>query len=315
MRNTSRGARLLALAGALLVFGTAACQGPTQVAEDDVRGPSTGLPPDTAIEADTVNVVTVGDIVCAADMAGTDTACQRSATADLASSLEPDAVVALGDLQYDEGQFDEFQRSWAPSWGRFDDIIAPVPGNHEYGTEAAGGYQRYFDTGPYYVREIGAWRFYLLDSNCDQIDCAQEATWLADDLAANPSACAAVAMHHPRWSSSAEHGSQEQVDGLWAAAVDGGVDLSLAGHDHDYERFAPIDAAGNVTGTDQGTTHFVVGTGGRSLYEIGDPQPGSEFAAGDSFGVLVLTLGPESFDWRFLDVSGEVLDKGQRACS
>ena len=99
MRNTSRGARLLALAGALLVFGTAACQGPTQVAEDDVRGPSTGLPPDTAIEADTVNVVTVGDIVCESDMAVTDTECQQSATADLASSLEPDAVVALGDLQ------------------------------------------------------------------------------------------------------------------------------------------------------------------------------------------------------------------------
>ncbi len=256
----------------------------------------------------------MGDIVCQSDGEPTETECQQLATADLASSLEPDAVVALGDLQYEVGQLEEFERSWAPSWGRFDDIIAPVPGNHEYQTEGAAGYLSYFGTGPYYVREIGAWRFYLLDSNCDQIDCDEEAQWLADDLAAHPTACAAIAMHHPRWSSSAEHGPQEQVDALWAAAVEGGVDLSLAGHDHTYERFAPIDADGSVTALEDGIVHFVVGTGGRSQYEIGERQPGSEAAVDGVFGVLDLTLRPAAFEWRFVDTDGEVRDKGGLDC-
>ena len=295
-------------------FTLSACASPAEVPQRDIRGPETGLSPTTAGAAATVEVVAVGDIVCQSNGEVTETECQQQATADLASTLEPDAVVALGDLQYESGQLEQFQRSWAPSWGRFDDIMAPVPGNHEYQTEGAADYLSYFDTGPYYVREIGAWRFYLLDSNCDQVDCEEEARWLTDDLAANPSTCTAIAMHHPRWSSSVEHGSQEQVDGLWAAAVDGGVDLSLAGHDHDYERFAPIDAAGNVTGPEDGTTHFVVGTGGRSQYEIGDPQPGSQFAADGVFGVLDLTLRPAAFEWRFVDIDGEVLDKGGLDC-
>ena len=291
-----------------------ACGSPTEVPERDVRGPEAGLSPTTAAADETVNVVTVGDIVCQPDVEVTETECQQQATAELASSLEPDAVVALGDLQYESGLLEEYERSWAPSWGRFDDIIAPVPGNHEYQTEGAADYRSYFDTGPYYVREIGAWRFYLLDSNCDQIDCAEEAQWLADDLAANPSTCAAIAMHHPRWSSSDHHGSQEQVDGLWAAAAEGGVDLSLAGHDHDYERFAPIDATGDVVGPEAGITHFVVGTGGRSQYEIGDLQPGSQFAADGVFGVLDLLLRPAAFEWRFVDIDGKVLDKGGLDC-
>ncbi|WP_460811608.1 metallophosphoesterase family protein [Nocardioides salsibiostraticola] len=301
----------LLVAVALTVAG---CSTPADTPTDEIRGPEAGLPSTTAGPEATVDVVAVGDIVCSSDLEVTDTECQQQATADLASSLDPDAVVALGDLQYTEGLYDEFLKSWAPSWGQFDDIIAPVPGNHEYETEGAAGYARYFDTGPYYVREIGAWRFYLLDSNCDQIDCDEEARWLADDLAANPTTCTAIAMHHPRWSSGVEHGSQEQVDGLWRAAVEGGVDLSLAAHEHDYERFAPIDADGNVTDPESGTTHFVVGTGGRSQYSIGDLQPGSEFAADQVFGVLDLKLRPDAFEWRFLDVDGEVLDKGGLDC-
>lgn len=299
----------------VIALATSGCGAPAEVSERDVRGPETGVPPITSGPDTTVEVVTVGDIVCASDMQVTDTECQQQATADLASSLDPDAVVALGDLQYESGELEEFERNWAPGWGRFDDIIAPVPGNHEYQTDGADGYLRYFQTGPYYVREIGAWRFYLLDSNCDQVDCAQEAAWLTSDLAANPTSCAAIAMHHPRWSSSVEHGSQEQVDPLWSAAVEGGVDLSLAGHDHDYERFAPIDAAGNVTDSGSGTTHFVVGTGGRSLYEIGDPEMGSQFAIDEAFGVLELSLAPTSFDWRFVDVDGQTLDAGAQECS
>lgn len=68
------------------------------------------------------------------------------------------------------------------------------------------------------------------------------------------------------------------------------------------------------TGSAAGTTHFVVGTGGRSQYEIGQPQPGSQFSADGVFGVLDLTLRPAAFEWRFVDVDGETLDKGGLDC-
>ncbi len=312
----SRYPRNAATAGALLIALTlTACGSPAEVPADEISGPATGLPASTAPADATVDVAAVGDIVCPSDGEVNDTNCQHQATLDLTESLAPDAVVALGDLQYHSGDYEEFQRSWAPTWGRFDDILAPVPGNHEYDTEGAEGYYRYFDTGPYYVDEIGAWRFYLLNSNCDDVDCDEEAAWLADDLAAHPTQCAAIAMHHPRWSSGAEHGSQPQVDGLWRAAVEGGVDLSLAGHEHDYERFASLDAGGDRVDDGAGLTHFVVGTGGRSVYEVGEPLPGSDFAADGIFGVLDLTLSPTAFEWSFVDVDGEVLDTGTRDCS
>ncbi len=317
MRSPRRVGSLVRHAAAVAVVAgvVAACQTPAEVPPDEVRGPSATSSSNAVDPGRTARVVAVGDVVCEPDMPVTDEECQYAATADLTSSLEPEVVVALGDLQYETGDIEDFKNGWATSWGRFDDIVTPVPGNHEYGTDAASGYTRYFDTGPYYERDIGAWRFYLLDSNCDHIDCEQEASWLSEDLASHPGTCTAVAMHHPRWSSSTGHGSQEQVDGLWTAAVDGGVDLSLSAHDHDYERFAPLDAAGDPADTGPAATHFVVGTGGRSHYKIGDLVTGSEFTADDVFGVLELTLDPEAFGWRFVDTDGDVLDEGDRACT
>ena len=182
--TSTRHARPLRRAALILSLATtvSACSPPAEVAPGDVRGPTAGLSSDVGTPQSRVTLVAVGDIVCAADMEVTDTECQQQATADLVDRRGPDAVVALGDLQYQTGQYDEFRRSWAPGWGQFDDIVAPVPGNHEYETEGAAGYLRYFNTGPYSARDIGAWRFYLLDSNCDQIDCEQQAAWLAADL-------------------------------------------------------------------------------------------------------------------------------------
>ena len=66
--------------------------------------------------------------------------------------------------------------------------------------------------------------------------------------------------------------------------------MVLAGHDHDYERFAPLDPEGRPD-AERGVRSFVVGTGGRSFYPFPRQLPGSEVRMGESFGVLVLTLG------------------------
>ncbi len=257
----------------------------------------------------------MGDVACAPGEPTTEVTCQQEATADLTSRLDPAAVIGLGDLQYDAGALDAYRQSWAQSWGRFDDLIAPVPGNHEYGTAQAGGFEDYFGQEAWSVRDIGAWRVYLLDSTCELIACDDEATWLREDLAAHPDTCTAIAMHYPRVSSG-QHGPNPGIAPLWAAAVEGGVDVALSGHDHDYERFSRLDTNGEPTDGATGIRQFVIGTGGKSLYPMrATAAPGSQFHQNTAFGVLDLTLSSTGYAWRFVDTADQVLDSGSDTCA
>ena len=85
-----------------------------------------------------VVVVAAGDISLAEPSEG------ARETAELVESLHPDAVLALGDLQYDDGALERFERVYGPTWGRFKDKTYPAPGNHEYKTPGASGYFTYF---------------------------------------------------------------------------------------------------------------------------------------------------------------------------
>jgi len=93
------------------------------------------------------------------------------------------------------------------------------------------------------------------------------------------------------------------MDPIWDTLYDAGVELVVAGHDHDYERFAPLNAGGNVSA--RGITSFVVGTGGREFYEFGPPVNGSRVRKTNTWGVLRLTLAPDGWSSRFLAVAGD----------
>ena len=80
-----------------------------------------------------VTVVAAGDIACAPGTRVTRRQCQQVATSSLALRQHPDAVLPLGDNQYEAGSIAEYRASYAASWGRLDAIAHPVPGNHEYG--------------------------------------------------------------------------------------------------------------------------------------------------------------------------------------
>ncbi len=63
-----------------------------------------------------------------------------------------------------------------------------------------------------------------------------------------------------------------------------------------------------------GITSFVVGTGGRSHYDLVERQPGSEFFDSETFGVLDLRLDDGSYAWKFLGTNGSELDAGSAQC-
>ena len=235
----------------------------------------------------------------------------------------PAAVAALGDAAYDNGTPAEFARCYDPAWGRHKARTRPAPGNHEYGTRGAAGYFGYF--GPaagepgkgYYSYDLGAWHVVVLNSNCRQVGgCgpgSPQEQWLRADLAAHPAACTAAYMHHPRFSSG-QHGSERELQALWQALYDAGADVVLAGHDHTYERFAPLDAQGRLDPA-RGIRQFVAGTGGRSHYRFAAAQPNSEVRHSGTYGVLKLTLHPTSYAWQFVPVPGGTFtDSGSAPC-
>lgn len=262
-------------------------------------------------------MVAVGDIACAPGSRRTRTRCRHADTARLTRRLAPDAVIGLGDLQYATGSLRAFRRSFARSWGALRDITHPVPGNHEYLTRRAAGYYRYFrhrqpGRPGWYAVDLGRWRAYLLNSNCTEVDCEQQASWLRSDLADHPRACSLIATHHPRYSSGTEHGSDAGLGQFFRIAFRHRVELFLSGHDHDYERFRPQDHAGREA--DRGVVQIVSGTGGKSLYRLGKRPATSVHAEDGRFGVLHLTLRPRSYDLAFKTTDGKTPDSASRRC-
>lgn len=101
---------------------------------------------------------------------------------------------------------------------------------------------------------------------------------------------------------------------FWQALHDYGADVVLGGHDHDYERFALQDPAGQ-TDTGRGIREFVVDTGGKSHYPIGTPIANSEVRNDDASGVLKLTLHAASYDWEFVpEADKSFTDSGRASC-
>ena len=53
---------------------------------------------------------------------------------------------------------------------------------------------------------------------------------------------------------------------IWALMAQDGVSIVLNGHDHDYQRWVPLDGNGNPSAT--GITEFVAGGAGHGLQTI-----------------------------------------------
>lgn len=276
-----------------------------------------------------VRIAAAGDIACSPDSdpnfdqgAGTVNHCQEEATSSLILSKKVDAVLALGDLQYSTGRLAAFEKSYDKSWGRFKALTHPAIGNHDYKQSRGAGYYSYFGAAAgnrnkgYYSYDLGNWHLIALNSNCDEVGgCdkhSPQIQWLVKDLKNHPSKCTLAYWHHPRFSSG-QHGSNGAYQDFWDALYKANADVVLVGHDHDYERFAPQTPEGDAD-TTLGIQEFVVGTGGESHYQVGEPRANSEKIIPDTFGALFLTLHDNSYDWQFDSAAGDTLDSGRADC-
>jgi hypothetical protein len=234
-------------------------------------------------------------------------------TAELVESV-PGTVFTVGDNAYMDGSSSDYSDCYDPTWGRFKDRTKPVPGNHEYHQPEAAPYFEYFDNIPsYYVYDLGSWRIYALNSEIDVSEDSPQLKWLQVDLATNPRKCVLAYWHEPRWSSGTTHGNSAGKKWLWQTFYEAGAELVLNGHEHNYERFMPMDAEGQADPL--GLREIVVGTGGGPLYPFGTPLPTSEVRNESTYGVLKLTLHADSYDWEFIPVAGSTFtDSGSTPC-
>ncbi|MSO95577.1 MAG: alkaline phosphatase [Thermoleophilia bacterium] len=230
-------------------------------------------------------------------------------TAALVNTL-PGPIAVLGDIAYESGTREELSRCFLPPWGRFLPRIRAALGNREYVADGAAAAIDLFKlpANGWYSYSIGAWHVIVLNSNCWKIGGCERGSpqwrWLQADLAAHHNRCTLAYWHHPRFSSGF-HGSDTAYAPFWELLARAKADVVLQGHDHHYERFAPL----------RSIRSFVVGTGGKSHYPTLLPRPGSVVRNSDTYGVLRLTLRPTAYDWKFLPVSdGSFSDAGTARC-
>jgi hypothetical protein len=291
-----------------------------------------------------------GDISCGSNSAGA--SCHQAQTANVLASISGlNAVLPLGDVQYECGELSNFNSFYNATWGRFKSITHPAIGNHEYRVSdpsndclsqgpGAPGYYTYFgsslasplDPGctssckGYYSYNLGTWHLIALNSNCSQPGvggCSSgspQYTWLKNDLslAGGMENCILAYWHQPRYSSGGRQGSQTQP--LWELLYDAGADVVLTGHDHTYERFGKLGrgtpAAVDPVADPNGIREWVVGLGGRNITSWSTIRAQSEVRDNSAFGVLKLTLHSNGYDWQFLPEAGKTFtDAGSDACN
>ncbi|WP_394840953.1 metallophosphoesterase [Pendulispora brunnea] len=271
-------------------------------------------------------LVAAGDI--AEQCTASDPNCVHPKTAALVQEINPAVVITMGDNQYDDARYQDFKNYFDKTWGRFKNIMRPVPGNHEtYDSTPLAGYKKYFGSiatpkgKTYYSWDKGNWHFIALDSNdfsgeypltddaqTDDVELAADSAqlkWLKSDLSNTTKGCVAVYYHHPRFSSG-PHGDNKDVAPVWSTLVANKVDLVLNGHDHLYERFAPQDANGKASS--KGPVEIIVGSAGRRL-----SNPKAEHSTTEAllkkYGVLKLTMTDSTFSTQLIGTNGEVLDR------
>jgi hypothetical protein len=241
-------------------------------------------------------------------------------------------LIMLGDNVYSNGELENFGKALAPYQPLIDaDVrILGILGNHDIRTNRGRDQLRFYGiTGRRWYKSLlagGQVEVFFLDTTLFipnqrgyreghegwRINKGkQELKWLARSLAASRAPYKVVIGHHPLYSSGGNGKSSEgtRMQAALGPVLRGqGVALYVSGHDHHYERFAPVD----------GITHIVSGNaGGRpNRYPLEDdkPLPGSQLIRAQP-QLMTFDVKPDGLHFRSIDSTGAVLDQGVLAAA
>lgn len=297
LRRRNRAPRSPASVGLCLVWALAAtgCGRPSADSNPGSRG-SSGL---ASGAGQPVGLVVVGDF----GKGNSDEATLATQIRTWTESHPFDAFVTVGDNVYGTESPSFFPKAWNRPFGWVEQSSAAIVaslGNHDVQNDGGAAEMALFGMpGRYYEREVGPVELFVLDAN-DPKDPAQLA-WLQGALAASKAAWKVVVFHQPAYSCGS-HGSRPEVQKQWTGLFQRlGVQLVLNGHDHDYQRFAPIG----------GVTYIVDGGGAARLYPVGSCPSGTPAPVASNDTVhefLYLSATPQRLSGQALAVDGSVID-------
>jgi hypothetical protein len=279
--------------------------------------------------------------VAVGDIHGEGNDADSVATSNLISSIDPAAILGLGDYQYATGSCSNFMTSgrYHTDWGRHQPKMYPTFGpTHDYdnGSANAAGYfngtcsgQSVKSAGAVlsggsqdwnepYSFNLGNWHIVQLPSVCyrfaSQCDTAAISTWLNNDLTADAHTCQLAYWHEPYWTSPSSVHSRATALKAWTQILyNNAVDVVLNGHQHFYERFYPQNMS-DVRDDAKGIAAITVGTGGIGFYSRTSTAPNAAAYNSGTFGVLKLSLSASGYARQFMPTSGTFSDTGSAVC-
>ncbi|MDQ1700617.1 MAG: large repetitive protein, partial [Frankiaceae bacterium] len=137
-------------------------------------------------------------------------------------------------------------------------------------------------------------------------------TWLQNDLRKNRTTCTVAYWHHPPFNIGAE-GYATRMDEVWNLLASQHVAMVLTGHDHDYQRWVPLDGTGKAAAG--GVTEFVAGNGGHSEQSfVGTDTRVAAAFSNTQFGALRMELNASGAAYQFVTAAGQRLDSGSVQC-
>ncbi len=244
-----------------------------------------------------------------------------SKVTDLITSLNPSLFLYLGDV-YEQGSLAEFYNWYGTSstfFGQLRAITNPTIGNHDYLSSGDGSaYFDYWDNIPnYYSYNANGWHFVSLNSNANKVPISPESDqykWLQQDLAKNSLPCTIVYYHHPLFNIGPE-GTTDSLADVWKLMAQYKVSIVLNGHDHDYQRWVPLDGDGQPS--QGGITEFVLGAGGHGLQSFAQEDSRVAYSNNSdpaAFGALFLQLNSSGANFSYVSTDESILDAGVIPC-
>jgi Calcineurin-like phosphoesterase len=193
-----------------------------------------------------------------------------------------DRFLYLGDV-YEDGTAAEYADHYRPIYGHLDKVTAPTPGNHEWPNHIEG-YDPYWkkvrgkEPPSWHSFRVAGWKLLALNSEDSHDRGSAQVRWLRSELRA-PGTCRLAFWHRPRYSVG-EHDDQADVQPFWDA-LEGHATLVVNGHEHNMQRYVPID----------GMTELVSGAGGQAAMSstgeslgMRSPTTPTTARSGSSFG-------------------------------
>jgi hypothetical protein len=205
-----------------------------------------------------------------------------------------------------DGTAADYRERYDPLYGAFAKKTVPTPGNHEW-RQRGEGYEPYwekvFGAPPpaYHAVEIAGWQVLSLNSEAPHGAASAQVRWLRGQLRA-PGTCRLAFWHEPRFNAG-RHGDQPDVAPLWDA-LRGHATIVVSGHDHNMQRFTPVD----------GLTQFVSGAGGHRRYPLREDRR-LAFGNDSDFGALRIELAPGRARTAFVSAAGRILDLSTVRCT